>query len=137
MDDYLSKPLRLDALGPMLAKWIPHAAAVHGGSVLVDQAAEARTGVPATKLTVAGAAKLVDRWAAALVEDDKISSGDRVVLAMPNSVELFLATLAVSRAGAIPAPVNDAMRDDEIAHVVLDANARAKTASQARKAARG
>ncbi|MBK7006517.1 MAG: response regulator [Burkholderiales bacterium] len=31
MDDYLSKPLRLDALGPMLAKWIPHAAAVHGG----------------------------------------------------------------------------------------------------------
>ena len=106
-------------LGSLLAR----AAAVHGDSVLVDQAAEARTGVPATKLTVAGAAKLVDRWAAALVEDDKISSGDRVVLAMPNSVELFLATLAVSRAGAIPAPVNDAMRDDEIAHVVLDANA--------------
>ena len=109
--------------GLTLGSLLERAASVHGGSVLVDQAAEQRTGVPARVLTVAEAADLVDRWAAALVADDKLDAGDRVVLAMPNSVELFLATLAVSRAGGVPAPVNDAMRDDEVAHVVLDADA--------------
>ena len=102
---------------------LERAAAVHGSSVMVDQAAEPRTGVPARILTVAAAAELVDVWAGALVADGKLGVGDRVVVATPNSVEMLLATLAVSRAGGIPAPVNDAMRDDEIAHVVRDADA--------------
>lgn len=106
-----------------LGSLLERAASVHGGGVLVDQAAEERNGVPARTLTVGEAAKLVDRWAAALSADNKLADGDRVVLAMPNSIEMFLATLAVSRAGGIPAPVNDAMRDDEIAHVVTDADA--------------
>ena len=109
--------------GLTLGSLLERVADVHGDSVLVDQAAEARTGVPAVLLTASEAAGLVDRWAAALVEGGKMQAGDRVVLAMPNSIELFMATLAVSRAGGIPAPVNDAMRDDEIAHVVLDADA--------------
>ena len=109
--------------GLTLGSLLERAAAVHGSSVMVDQAAEPRTGVPARILTVAAAAELVDVWAGALVADGKLGAGDRVVVATPNSVEMLLATLAVSRAGGIPAPVNDAMRDDEIAHVVRDADA--------------
>ncbi|MEZ5382309.1 MAG: AMP-binding protein [Microthrixaceae bacterium] len=106
-----------------LGSLLQRAAAVHGDAVMVDQAAEGRTGVPARVWTVAEAAALVDRWAAALVADGTCPPGGRVVLAMPNSTEQFLATLAVSRAGGIPAPVNDAMRAEEVAHVVLDADA--------------
>src|SRR5882724_398379 len=57
--------------------------------------------------TVGEAADRVARWAggvAALVEP-----GEVVVIAGPNGYEQLLLCLAVSRAGALPAPVNDRM----------------------------
>ena len=48
--------------GLTLGSLLERAAAVHGSSVMVDQAAEPRTGVPARILTVAAAAELVDVW---------------------------------------------------------------------------
>ena len=49
-------------------------------------------------------------------------SGSRVVLIL-EGYDLLLASLAVSRAGALPVPINAQMRPDEIDHVVSDAGA--------------
>ena len=90
-------------------------AAVHGGRHLVT---EAESGLD---LTYRQAAKRVSRWSggvAALTEP-----GDVVVVATPNGYEQLLLSLAVARAGAIPAPVNDAMQAEEIDHVVADSGA--------------
>src|SRR6185312_8100434 len=47
--------------------------------------------------------------------------GDRVVLALPNSYDLWLASLAAARAGAIPVPLNGReLRDREIELVAKD-----------------
>ena len=54
--------------GLTLGSLLERVADVHGDSVLVDQAAEARTGVPAVLLTASEAARLVDRWAAAILD---------------------------------------------------------------------
>ena len=52
--------------------------------------------------------------------------GDRVVIATPNGYEQLLLTLAVSRAGRLPAPVNAQMAPGEIRHVVADSGAIAR-----------
>lgn len=67
------------------------------------------------------AAKRVARWAGGVAA--RTEPGDVVVVATPNGYEQLLLCLAVSRAGAIPAPLNDAMRADEIDHVVRDSGA--------------
>ncbi len=72
-------------------------------------------------LTFAEAAELVDRWAAGVAA--RSEPGDAVVVATPNGYEQFLLTLAVSRAGRLPAPVNSHMAAAEIAHVVADSGA--------------
>jgi hypothetical protein len=58
-------------------------------------------------LTTTEAAAVVDRWAGAVAA--RSAPGDRVVLATPNGYAQFLATLAVCRAGRLPAPVNAQM----------------------------
>ena len=73
------------------------------------------------EVTAAAAADLVDRWAGAVAE--RSEPGDRVVLATPNGYEQFLLTLAVCRAGRVPAPVNSHMTDTEIDHVIADSGA--------------
>ncbi len=88
---------------------------VHGGRRLVT---EAEGGLD---LTYQQAAKRVRRWSggvAALVQP-----GEVVVVAAPNGYEQLLLCCAVARAGALPAPVNDQMRRDEITHVVADSGA--------------
>lgn len=90
-------------------------AGVHGGRHLVTEA-DGRL-----DLTYRQAAKRVARWAGGVAA--KTRPGDVVVVATPNGYEQLLLSLAVSRAGAIPAPVNDAMRQDEIDHVVEDSGA--------------
>ncbi len=90
-------------------------AAIHGDRVLVDE------GPDGLCLTHRQAAKRVARWAGGIAA--RTTPGDRVVVATPNSYEQLLLCLATARAGAIPVPLNSAMRDDEVAHVVSDSGA--------------
>src|SRR5947209_10134528 len=53
----------------------------------------------------------------------KALPGDRVVVAAPNGYEFFLLCLGVSRAGAVPVPVNPQMRENEVEHVIDDSGA--------------
>jgi acyl-CoA synthetase (AMP-forming)/AMP-acid ligase II len=72
-------------------------------------------------LTYAQAAKRVRRWAGGIAARTK--PGDVVVIATANGYEQLLLCFAASRAGTLPAPVNDQMRKEEIAHVVQDSGA--------------
>jgi len=71
--------------------------------------------------TLADAADQVARWARALA--DEVEPGGIVVVATPNGYDQLLLCAAVSRAGGLPAPVNDRLRPDEIDHIVDDAGA--------------
>lgn len=88
---------------------------VHGDRPLVTEAGGGLS------LTYAQAAKRVRRWAGGIAE--RTSPGDVVVIATPNGYEQLLLCFAAARAGAIPAPVNDQMRPEEIDHVVRDSGA--------------
>ena len=98
-------------------------ASVRGGVALVD---EADGGL---RLTAREAADRVAAWAGGVAA--ATDRGDVVVVAAPNGYEQLLLCLAVARAGAIPAPVNDQMRPDEIAHVQRDSGATLTLASAA------
>ena len=87
-------------------------ALVHGDRVLVDEAGGATR-------TYDVAAELVARWAGRV----GVAPGARVVVALPNGFDQLLACLAVARAGAVPVPLNDQMRPDEVEHVVADSGA--------------
>lgn len=89
--------------------------AIHGSRRLVE---EADGGF---MVTFAQAADLVDRWAAGVAA--RSEPGAAVVLATNNGYEQFLLTLAVARAGRLPAPVNNQMAAAEIDHVVADSGA--------------
>src|SRR5437764_1962556 len=73
------------------------------------------------RLTYAQASKRVNRWAGGIAAQTQ--PGDRVVIATPNGYEMVLLSLAASRAGAIPVPVNAQMRSDEVRHVIEDSAA--------------
>lgn len=88
---------------------------IHGRRALVD---EADGGL---RITYEQAAKRVARWAGGIAR--KVQPGDRVVIHTPNGYEQLLLCLAASRAGAIPAPVNDQMRTEEVRHVIDDCEA--------------
>jgi len=90
-------------------------AAVHGDRRLVEETSGGLC------LTVAESAGLVARWAGGVAA--ATAPGDVVVVASPNGYDQLLLCLAVSRAGALPAPVNAQMSDAEIAHVVKDSGA--------------
>jgi acyl-CoA synthetase (AMP-forming)/AMP-acid ligase II len=100
---------------PKLGTLLDRLEKVHGDRQLVT---EADGGL---SLTYAQAAKRVRRWAGGIAA--KASPGDVVVIATPNGYEQLLLCFAASRAGCIPAPVNDHMRKDEVAHVVRDSGA--------------
>jgi len=90
-------------------------AGLRGDLVLAEEA----DGGP--HLTVREAADLVAAWAGGIAA--MAAPGDVVVIAAPNGYEQLLLCLAASRAGVVPAPVNDQMRPDEIAHVEADSGA--------------
>ena len=98
-------------LGTLLEK----VAGVHPHRPLVSEAATGR------ELTTNDAAALVDRWAGAIARRTELA--DRVVIATPNGYDQFLLTLAVARAGRLPAPVNAQMAPAEVDHVVADSGA--------------
>src|SRR5687768_12155002 len=91
-------------------------AVVHGNIRLAQESGE-----DGLLLTYDEGADLVARLASGIAE--KVSPGDRVVIATPNSYGLFLATLAASRAGAGAVPVSPKMSEGEIEHVVEDSGA--------------
>ncbi|CAN5856057.1 long-chain fatty acid--CoA ligase [soil metagenome] len=103
-----SKDLTLGVLMERLA-------AIFGDRRLVEDADGSFT------IAVDGAADLVDRWAGAIAA--QTAPGDTVVLATPNGYQQFLLTLAVARAGRLPAPANAQMSPSEIEHVVADSGA--------------
>src|SRR4051812_7328188 len=87
-------------------------AKVNGAKPMVEEAGGG------LRLTYAQASKRVNRWAGGIAA--KGEPGDRVVGATPHGYEMLLLSLAASRAGAIPAPVNAHMRPDEVRHVIDD-----------------
>jgi long-chain acyl-CoA synthetase len=89
--------------------------AVHGGRRLVEEAGGG------LRITYRQAEKRVNRWAGGIAT--RVRPGDRVVLATPNDYELLLLSLAASRAGAIPVPVNPEMQPHEVDHVIRDSSA--------------
>jgi acyl-CoA synthetase (AMP-forming)/AMP-acid ligase II len=89
-------------------------AAIHGDRRLVAEPA-------GTELSYAGAAALVERWAAAL--HPRVEPGDRVLIATPNRYEQLLLAMAVARAGAVAVPVNAQIRPGEVDHVRADCDA--------------
>jgi acyl-CoA synthetase (AMP-forming)/AMP-acid ligase II len=90
-------------------------AEVHGTRRLVE---EPEGGL---RITHQQAAKRVARWAGGIAA--KVEPGDRVVIHTPNGYEQLLLCLAAARAGALPVPVNDQMRTEEVRHVVADSGA--------------
>ena len=101
-----------------LGSLLDELAAVHGDRRMAQEGGDRDL-----RLTYRQAAKRVARWAGGVVALGA-RPGDRVVVATPNGYEMLLLCLAVSRAGAVPVPVNPQMRPDEIAHVVADSGAR-------------
>jgi long-chain acyl-CoA synthetase len=67
------------------------------------------------------AAVQVARWSAAIAA--RTDRGRPVVIATSNSHDQLLLCLAVSRAGALPAPVNSQMTPAEVDHVIADCGA--------------
>jgi len=96
---------------------LPRLATIRGDRTLVEEPHGARS----LRLTYAEGADRLGRMAAAIAEG--AGPGDRVVLAMPNGYDQFLASLAACRAGAVAVPVNPHMRPAEIDHVVADSGA--------------
>jgi acyl-CoA synthetase (AMP-forming)/AMP-acid ligase II len=91
-------------------------AQIHGRRRLVE---ETEGGI---RCSYEQAAKRVSRWAGGIRASAE--PGDRVVIATPNTYELFLLCLAASKAGCIPVPVNSQMRPDEVRHVIADSGAK-------------
>ncbi|PWV47942.1 non-ribosomal peptide synthetase [Nocardiopsis sp. L17-MgMaSL7] len=73
-----------------------------------------------TRLTRAELTDRVDRLAR-LLRDATVGPGDVVALALPRSVDLVVALLAVLRAGAAYVPLDPGHPADRIAHVLADA----------------
>ena len=103
----LRRELTLGGLMERLAR-------IHGERRLVEEDGS-------EPLTYDVAAERVARLAGGV--HNRIAKGDRVVVAVPNSYEMLLLSLAVSRAGGVAVPVNPKMRKDELDYVVDDSDA--------------
>jgi acyl-CoA synthetase (AMP-forming)/AMP-acid ligase II len=95
-----------------LGTFLERLAEIHGPRTLMTTANE--------RLSFSQAAERVERWAGAIRAE--VTGGSRVVLIL-EGYDLLLASLAASRAGALPVPINAQMRPDEVEHVVRDAGA--------------
>jgi benzoate-CoA ligase family protein len=98
--DYFLSPSRLSTLGNKTA-------IIYGGE----------------RLSYIDLRKLVDAWAAQLVEDG-VSAGDRVALLLYDSPIFIAAFLAGAAIGAVSVPINTALSADEIQFIIADSGAR-------------
>jgi benzoate-CoA ligase family protein len=98
--DYFLDPERLSRIGN-------HAAIIYRGE----------------RLTYASLRRVVDEWAARLVQSE-ISEGDRVALLLYDSPLFVAAFLACARIGAVAVPINTALPGEEIQFIISDSGAR-------------
>jgi acyl-CoA synthetase (AMP-forming)/AMP-acid ligase II len=96
---------------------VPRLAALRGDQRLVEEGGRR----PPLRLTYGEAARRLERMAGSVAAS--IRPRDRVVVALPNGYDLFLASLAVCRAGGVAVPVNPLMRGAEVDHVIADSSA--------------
>lgn len=101
-----------------LADLMAQLAEVHGSSTFVTE--ELAPGRVRT-LSYLDAAGQVERWSVAIAA--RSEPGRPVVVATDNGIDQFLISLAVARAGGLPAPVNPQMTDAEVDHVIADSGA--------------
>lgn len=105
----------------MLGELLDHLARVHGARRLVEQPGPIRLAGGSSVLSFDEAAQVVARASGVLAPI--CHGGRQVVVRGPNDYGFFLACLAVARAGGVVVPVNPRMSEDEISHVVADADA--------------
>ena len=60
-----------------------------------------------------------------------VKKGDRVALYLANSLEFIVALLAAQKLGAIPVPVNNFLKEEEVVYILSDCNAKILVASAA------
>lgn len=65
--------------------------------------------------------RITARWRTSLAK--VTAPGERVIVALPNGYEFFLACLAVCRAGGVAVPVNEKTTADELAHIMSTSGA--------------
>lgn len=74
---------------------------------------------------------------ASFLKSEGLQRGDRVAIVLPKSIEECVAIFAVSQAGGVFVPVNAALLDDQVGHIVNDCEAAVVLTHAARHQALG
>jgi acyl-CoA synthetase (AMP-forming)/AMP-acid ligase II len=98
----------------VLGSLLDRLAELNGDRLLVEEPGGVRW-------TYVEAAERVRRWSGTVAA--RVEHGDRVVIATANGYDQLLACFAVSRAGALPVPVNPQLTPSELDHIIADSAA--------------
>jgi len=84
--------------------------------------------LPKGKVTFKEVLSKVDSFARFL-EISNIKRGDKVALFLANSLEFIIAFLGAQKLGAIPVPINNFLKEEELAYILNDSNSKLLVAS--------